>query len=410
MASADEGPRWRGLTHKQLYQLLHDGPGAAASAEPARRWQEIATSLSEVGQDLGKTLEQTGARWSGKAAGRAYDRLAVTASWATDTSASAAEMRTAVETQAEHLARARADMPAPEDVPTAQPDPTVNAAVQVAQAQTDLETPEAAASSAEERAFEVMTAYEQSTAVTVSALAAFAPPPGLDRNVEVRRGGGLGIQETGTAGHPVFDGPRHDDHHRPRPHGHSWSAHTSGASAQWTEPVQRTPAAQPAPTPAPAAGQGGFPGGALPGVRRGSDRERPNRPAPGNSVGAGPSTSGTGQPRGSVPNVTLPPDMQAAAASQAAAAAQHAGTGPMAPATGAAAAAGQQDRMALRRFGMDAIGSNQWFGDAEEPVVGESPRRRRNFREDEELTEAVSILDEEHHLPPNVIGDGPSGR
>ncbi|WP_460405834.1 hypothetical protein, partial [Actinophytocola sediminis] len=95
--------------------------------------------------------------------------------------------------------------------------------------------------------------------------------------------------------------------------------------------------------------------------------------------------------------------------SQAAAAAQHAGA-PLAPAAGAPTGVGQQDRMAMRRFGMEAIGSNQWFGDTDEPVVGESPRRRRDFREPVEVTEAVSVLDEEHRLPPNVIGDGPTGR
>ncbi|OLF11388.1 hypothetical protein, partial [Actinophytocola xanthii] len=101
-------------------------------------------------------------------------------------------------------------------------------------------------------------------------------------------------------------------------------------------------------------------------------------------------------------------DMQAAAASQAAAAAQQSGA-PIAPAAGAPGGVGQQDKMAMRRFGMEAIGSSQWFGD-DEPVVGQSQRRRRDFRESDEVTESVSILDEEHKLPPTVIGDGQQGR
>jgi len=172
-APAGEGARWRGHTHKELYLLLHEGPGAAASAEPSRRWAEISSSLSEIGQDLQKALEQSGAGWAGKAAGRAYDRLSITATWATETSTSAAAMRTAVENQAEHIAKARADMPPPEDVPPAQPDPAVAAAVQIAQTQTDLEAPEATASSAEERAFEVMATYELNTNTNTEALATF---------------------------------------------------------------------------------------------------------------------------------------------------------------------------------------------------------------------------------------------
>jgi hypothetical protein len=57
--------------------------------------------------------------------------------------------------------------------------------------------------------------------------------------------------------------------------------------------------------------------------------------------------------------------------------------------------------MVMRRFGMEAIGSSQWFGDGNEPVVGASPRRRWD-----DVTESVSIFGEEHKLAPNVIGDG----
>jgi hypothetical protein len=95
---------------------------------------------------------------------------------------------------------------------------------------------------------------------------------------------------------------------------------------------------------------------------------------------------------------------QAAAASQAAAGAHPGAGAPMAPTAGPAG--GGQEKMAMRRFGMEAIGSSQWFGDNEEPVVGQSPRRRFDLRESADVTESVSILDEEHKLPPNVIGDG----
>ncbi|HEV2783095.1 MAG TPA: hypothetical protein VGX25_27250, partial [Actinophytocola sp.] len=68
------------------------------------------------------------------------------------------------------------------------------------------------------------------------------------------------------------------------------------------------------------------------------------------------------------------------------------------------------DRAGLRRFGVETIGSGQWFGDGPEPEVrgGTSPNRGRwSSREDERVTEQVSIDGEEHNLPPNVIGEGP---
>lgn len=423
---AGVGARWRGHTHKELYLLLHDGPGAGASAEPSRRWAEISTSLSEIGQDLQKALEQASTQWAGKAAGRAYDRLSTTAAWATETSTGAAAMRTAVENQGDHIAKARADMPAPEDVPATQPDPATAPAAQIAAAQADLEAAEAAAASAEERAFEVMAAYELNTNTTTASMASFEAPPELIRREGMHHGGGVGHHETRPSG---FTGAQH--HHpqedrRPWWHqgghrgGDRWQPPTSGSSAPWVRNETVRPVTGPSPA-APAA-SGGFSGAAL-NPLTGSDDERRRRsanrsanggaPANGGSVGAnananpGGGSPATG-PRASVTGLGLPHDMQAAAASQAAATAQHAGA-PIAPA-GGAPLGGQQDKMAMRRFGMEAIGSSQWFGDADDPVVGQSPRRRRDFHETDEVTESVSVLDEEHKLPPTVIGDGHAGR
>ncbi|MCT2586184.1 PPE domain-containing protein [Actinophytocola gossypii] len=406
---AGETPRWRGHTHKELYLMLHEGPGAAASAEPSRRWQEIAAELDEIGLDLRKALEQSGAGWSGRAAGRAYDRLSVTAAWATETSTAAAHMRTAVEDQGDHIAKARADMPPPEDVPATAPDPTVAPAAQVARTQTDLETAEASANSAEERAFEVMAAYELNSETNTAGLSVFTDPPELVERGEMHHGGGVGHHEVSRPSWLLgWLRPRRQEHRRPWWHhfvgGDRWEAPTTSSSAPVLEqPAPRAPAPAPAPTPpAPAPNPGGFSGAVLAPVAPDSEerRRKPNR-----STAV---VSGGSAPAPSAPAPKLGADLNAAAASQVAATAHHTNA-PVAPTTAAPVA--HQDRMALRRFGVEAIGSSQWFGDDEEPVVGESPRRRWDLREPAGgVTEAVSILGEEHQLPPTVIGDGHTPR
>ncbi len=428
--------RWRGHTHKELYLLLHDGPGAAASAEPSRRWEAIATSLGEIGQDLQKALEQSGASWTGKAAGAAYDRLSVTAAWATDTGAEAAAMRALVETQAEHIARARADMPVPEDVPAAQPDPSVAPAVQVVQAQTDLEGAEAASSSAEQRAFDVMAAYELNTNTTTGGLSTFDAPRDLSHNDNVHQGETVGTQHTHASG------LGHGGHGNGHGGGH-------GGSAPWRQPDFQRPS-----TPSQgvfsgvldtllpgggnrsnnrssssarggnllgsggSSGNGGWFSGAYEGGGSGgsgsggsgSGGSGSGGPAAGPSSAAGGSSSGAAAPKPGPSIGGMPPsDLQAAAAGHAAAVHQ-ASAAPIAPAAGVGGAGGGQDRMALRRFGMDAIGSNQWFAETDEAVVGERPRRRRDFKENEQVIESVDILGQEHKLPPTVIGDGPTDR
>jgi hypothetical protein len=340
-------------------------------------------------------------------------------------------MRTAVEDQADHIAKARADMPAPEGVPPVQPDPTVAPAVQVLQTQVDAEPAEAGASSAEERAFEVMAAYENNTKATTASLASFDMPQKLLPNTGMSHGHGgglLGILPTVVSGLTGHGGPsRHDDHHRndvrgPRNDWHGGSS-TGGSSAPWEErrPLPAGPQApgktmgvarepllaprimmsgSPQERTANTRGGGGSGGN---GAGSGGGNGGGHAPAAGSSTGQGPVP-----PKSPSTNAVLPPSeqqfQQAAAASQAAAGA-HAGAGaPIAPTTGPVA--GGQEKMALRRFGMDAIGSSQWFGDTEEPVVGESQKRRFDLRESAEVTESVSILDEEHKLPPTVIGEG----
>jgi hypothetical protein len=127
--------------------------------------------------------------------------------------------------------------------------------------------------------------------------------------------------------------------------------------------------------------------------RSGSGGSGSNPPAPGSKSGA------------SMPAHEMQQAQQAAAASQAAAGAHPGAAGtPMAPTGGPV---GGQDKMSMRRFGMDAIGSSQWFGDNEEPVPGEAPKRRFDLRSSSaaETNEESTILDEENQLPPNVIGD-----
>ncbi|MGB3441243.1 MAG: PPE domain-containing protein [Actinophytocola sp.] len=427
-----EGARWRGYTHKELYLMLHDGPGAGASASPSRRWAEISTTLTEIGQDLQKALELTSSGWQGRAAGAAYERLATTATWANETGAGAGIMRTAVEDQGDHIAKARADMPAPEDVTPAQADPTVAPAVQVLQTQVDAEPAEAAASSAEERAVEVMVVYETNTKTTTSALASFDVPQKVLPNTDMHQGqgGGLnGILPTNSAG-LAGPGPsgHHDHHHNDwRGNRDSWhSPSTGGSSSHWED--SRRPGGPSMPAPGKTMGVSGDP--LLAGSRMsggGSQERASGRGSNGGNAGSGGSggnagsggsgggnapaagsSSGNGavSPKSGPSNMGLPPSelQHAAAASQAAASAHPAAGAPIAPATGPVN--GGQEKIPLRRFGMDAIGSSQWFGDNDDPVVGESPRRRFDLRESAEVTEAVSILDEEHKLPPTVIGEG----
>jgi hypothetical protein len=429
-----DAARWRGYTHEELYTLLHQGSGAAASAAPSRRWAELSATLSDVGQDLNHALSRVG--WSGPAASAAQERLAVLADWANENGASAAAMRESVETQGDHIARARADMPAPADTPTAQPDPTAAPAMQLVAVQTDHEPAEAASASGEQRAFEVMAAYERDTNTNTGALATFQRPGELNLSSELRsnRGDGIpAITTAATAGPDVVPpGLAEQQDHGRRPHGELGrgghapvGAVTSGAAAIVDPDIVRRPAPPPssftvaAPVGEPVTALGPF-GGAYRGGGGGSGRSGGGgrglpigSSAPvgtgspvgsGGAIGAG-SSIGAGGAAGLPPGLRVD-DLPAAAAGQAAAS-QAAAAHPGAVPPGTAGTAGSaQERVAMRRMGMDSIGSSHWFGDDEDAAPRQNqPRRRRDFRESEKVTESVSLMGEERQVPPTVIGD-----
>ncbi len=417
--------RWRGFTHKELYRMLHEGPGAQASADPSRRWAELAATLSEVGQDLRSTLDGSGAVWAGRAAGAAYDRLAPLSVWAQSTSEQAAGMRAAVENQGDFIARARADMPAPEDVPSQRPDSAVPAPVLVAGVQDDAEPVEAAQSAGAQKAFEVMAAYELNTTTNLAALTGFGKPAELLGSQGLHRNRGQGVD---SSTHASFAGnhniPHGAGHEHPRPpahHGSGGFGHggqgvglASAAPSFANAEVGRRPIIQPG------AYSGAGPVGpapvVAPGMRSGadseSDRNGGNRGRRGPASPAlGGLTSGADDFSGGSSSGTA----NAANAAGMASTANAASGAPMAPGMGAGGAggAGSHDKMAMRRFGTEALGSSQWFGDAAESTgqggssAGGSRSlsgRRRDLSETEQVTESVSVYGEDHKLPPGVIG------
>ncbi|CRK59794.1 hypothetical protein [Alloactinosynnema sp. L-07] len=395
--------RWQGFTHDELYRLLHEGPGAQASAAPARRWAELSAVLADVGQDLLTSLESTGAGWQGRAAGRAYDRLSPLAAWATDAAATAAQMRTAVENQGDHIARARAEMPAPESAPTQAPDPTVAPVLQVAGAQVDPEPLEAAKSSAEQRAFEVMAAYQQATDTNLGTLTALNTPAEVvnhGHGNHSNRGQGI-TMSTHVSSAPITtvvpDTNHHNSHHRPpghHQHSGSQNVYISGATIS-ADPPRRpllTPGALSASVPmetnpvlgaAPRSGTG---------PTESDERSSSRRPAAAASmaIGADPTTSGGTSPLGT----SAAPPLGT--------------TGTAGTPMGSAASttpASSADKLGLRRFGADAVGSSQWFGDpVEQAPSREVSGRRRDLGSTEQVTESVVIDGEDHQLPPGVIG------
>ncbi|TDP93636.1 hypothetical protein [Labedaea rhizosphaerae] len=459
--------RWQGYSHDELYKLLHDGPGATASALPTQRWSEIALTLADVDADLRGALNRSADGWRGGAASVAYERLGTLATWADSAGQSAGAMRDATQRQAENIARARADMPAPTKVPTASPDPTAAPAMQVLALQGDQETPDAAASAGEQSAHDVMTTYQLNTESTVESLGTFVAPervatPRVDAH---GHGHGHGIGLTTPSG--LIDGllggiigGNGNGNGNPNPHGNNGNhggfgggGGTSSSGAGWggdSGPGRSTTVPEPSSGGRPT---GGYSSPLLPGL--GYDREESRRAnnipgrtsmpgtsgpvsgieftsGPGGGPGGGLNGAGSfngvlGGPNSALPNGAAPGAHGLTSANPAAAALNPNEMPPPAAAagsantmtsgttggggvTGASAGHGGADRLLGRRGFESSIGTGNgsWLAEPEpaapSSVSSGSTPRRRDFKAQVRLTEKVTVDGKDVQLPERVIG------
>ncbi|QGK71346.1 PPE domain-containing protein [Allosaccharopolyspora coralli] len=186
--------RWQGYSHPELYEQIHQGPGADASTDPVRRWSELTTALAEIDSDLASALIRAMDGWQGEAAETTRSGLRPLGEWAGEVQEAARVMRDRAEEQAEHVGKARAEMPPPVRLTAEDPGMAESLFTHLFSGQTDREAQEAAQDAAEQRAFDVMRTYESSTRANTTSLASFAAPPQVTVDAPAARpmpGGGV---------------------------------------------------------------------------------------------------------------------------------------------------------------------------------------------------------------------------
>lgn len=169
--------RWQGYTHQELFDWINQGPGPDSSTEPVRRWNALDRALGDIDTDLAAALTTAMADWEGAAAENAREGLRPLGEWAAQAREAAQVMRERAEQQASFVGKARTDMPPPVPARCEDPGSAVTLLTHLFGGQTDHEVEEARQDAAEQRAFEVMRVYENSTKANTTSLASFAPPP-----------------------------------------------------------------------------------------------------------------------------------------------------------------------------------------------------------------------------------------
>ncbi|GAA1277998.1 PPE domain-containing protein [Saccharothrix xinjiangensis] len=272
-----DGHRWSGYSHEELYRQINAGPGPGASHVSVERWVGVSSALTEINAELHAGILRSGARWEGNAADQARNGINPLAAWADEARTGADVMRTSAELQADYIAKARADMPAPVPVTAEKPNLVVSVLTSLVGGQTDYEKQEQAQDAAEQRAREVMATYASSTSSNTSTLGQFHQPPQLVVSApDVVRNDGAGVHGHGWG----YGGPRGG-------RGYGGGRGRNGGRGRGTAPATRP-------------GSGTAPGGATGTSSTSGSQQANTRPSSASAPTTGPSTGGAHGPGGVV--------------------------------------------------------------------------------------------------------------
>ncbi|WP_344034694.1 PPE domain-containing protein, partial [Saccharothrix xinjiangensis] len=178
--------RWRGYAHPDLYRMINEGPGVAASRPIEDKWKSLSETLAEIDTSIHRGLEKLGAVWEGSSANEARAALSPLGEWASDAQRASDVMKSSAQLQGEYIVDARKEMPEPIPVTTEAPstgDKVLGALtgpvgmMHVIQQQQDHERQEAAQDNAEAKAVEVMNNYQSNSEWNSNTLGEFVPPP-----------------------------------------------------------------------------------------------------------------------------------------------------------------------------------------------------------------------------------------
>lgn len=105
-------PLWRGLTHQQVYGLVHAGPGPYVSDAAITAWSDAQTALRSIDADLAAAMAKAG-DWEGAAADATRGGLTPLGSWAVGAAHAAERAAITVQQHQEQVATVRAALPEP---------------------------------------------------------------------------------------------------------------------------------------------------------------------------------------------------------------------------------------------------------------------------------------------------------
>ncbi|MDT7578065.1 MAG: hypothetical protein QOH17_4398 [Pseudonocardiales bacterium] len=181
-------PLWRDLTHQQVWEQVHAGPGPYVSDGAATAWSNAQAALRQIDSDLGAAITKA-AGWTGPAADATRSGLTPLGGWVVDATGSAGRAAASLTEHQVQVAWVRANLPEPSPAPAIEPPiPLSDAGVDPAVLQNWTVTVGRNTALADQ-AFHVMETYATNTALIQQQVPTWTPPPAVTMSVGDRASG-----------------------------------------------------------------------------------------------------------------------------------------------------------------------------------------------------------------------------
>lgn len=207
-----DAPRWAGYTHAEIYELVRDRPGHAASQYAEGEWSALWFTIEYVDARLSKAIAEIGSGWEGQAASATAAGVTPLGVWAQEMADRVLLTRRALNTQASDAQHVKVSMPPPSHAALPETPPTPGPGITPADL-TDWAVLDGQRDEQARRAVELMEQYTVRSEQNVGGFATFTPPPTVvvadasGAGAGGPRGAGVGaLSGAGTGGADVAPG------------------------------------------------------------------------------------------------------------------------------------------------------------------------------------------------------------
>ncbi|HEY0640828.1 MAG TPA: PPE domain-containing protein, partial [Pseudonocardiaceae bacterium] len=172
---------WMAISHRQLYDDIHTGPGPAGTQGTQQTYARIGALFAQTDQDIQTGLRQLGVAYEGAGSSAAQSGITVLRQWTTDAQYGSIAASDVVGWQADSYSYARDTMPEP--VPVTAQDGFFDQVYDFFGGTTAREEQEEQARQAHQWAAQVMSEYDVNSGEAANAMPTFVPPPSVTVDV-----------------------------------------------------------------------------------------------------------------------------------------------------------------------------------------------------------------------------------